>query len=360
MTLSRTIQPLPDMQAVLPVSADDYYALIRAEMDRPGSEVHRLCGGVLTVDYSQSWQYRYCVSDSSGGLFDGIPQLHDFPVSDEIMEIDQAVALVDDRFTKFNVCHFLLDKLYRVTEYKGLNVDSFLLFDKNDYVRKVSGILGLPLVELPPAESSRVSYRFKELYVSSSVFRYKHPGQNFRPELLAMLEKLQDNIRDQSGCSVTGQSASRIYVDRSGGNTRMIENVSEFRELLQEYQFESVFLEDLEFEEQVHLFRHADVVLGVHGAGLTNMVFNRKPNSQLLEILPPLCATGDYWKLASAYGFHYDAFIARDPEHSRPDYGTWEHNPARFNRQNVVIDCDEFSEFLKLNIHCASAASASL
>ena len=63
--------------------------------------------------------------------------------------------------------------------------------------------------------------------------------------------------------------------------------------------------------------------MGVHGAGLSNAWFCRSGQARLLEILPPLCATSDYWKLAMAKGLRYDAFVADDPELERPDYATW-------------------------------------
>ena len=87
-------------------------------------------------------------------------------------------------------------------------------------------------------------------------------------------------------------------------------------------------------------------MLGVHGAGLTNAVFFRDKSFKLLEILPPLCATADYWKLAHAHGFQYDAFISRDKEIETPDYTTWKHD-STFNRRDIIIDEEEFRSFLR-------------
>jgi capsular polysaccharide biosynthesis protein len=55
------------------------------------------------------------------------------------------------------------------------------------------------------------------------------------------------------------------------------------RTILEKYSFEIVPLESLSFKEQIKLFSEAKIVLGLHGAGLANVVFCNK-QVQLCEI----------------------------------------------------------------------------
>ena len=86
----------------------------------------------------------------------------------------------------------------------------------------------------------------------------------------------------------------------------------------------------------MRLFAEASHVVGLHGAGLTNLLFAH-PSTRVLEILPPLCASITYWALASGIGQPYAALIARDPEQPEPDYAAWPHQPE-LNMRDVIVD----------------------
>jgi hypothetical protein len=68
---------------------------------------------------------------------------------------------------------------------------------------------------------------------------------------------------------------------------------------------------------------------------LTNVLFS-PPGTSVLEVLPPLVATGAYWTLCSQLGHSYSCLIADDPEYPRPDYSTWLHRPE-YDRRNIIL-----------------------
>jgi capsular polysaccharide biosynthesis protein len=97
----------------------------------------------------------------------------------------------------------------------------------------------------------------------------------------------------------------KIYISRSKAYRRRVINEAEVVNLLQRYQFEICFLEDLSFEKQVKLLYQAKFVVGLHGAGLTNMMFMQK-GSSVLEF----CANDDgenfcYNSMACSLGLNY-------------------------------------------------------
>ena len=74
-----------------------------------------------------------------------------------------------------------------------------------------------------------------------------------------------------------------VYISRQKEKRkrRRVVNNDELEKCLKRYGFETIFGEDLSFEEQMNLFYNADLVLGPHGAGLANIVFCR-PQTKVL------------------------------------------------------------------------------
>jgi len=67
--------------------------------------------------------------------------------------------------------------------------------------------------------------------------------------------------------------SEKVFISRADAGRRRIQNQEEVLDHLQERGFESYELTKLSFPEQVALFAQADEVVGVHGAGLANIMF---------------------------------------------------------------------------------------
>jgi hypothetical protein len=118
--------------------------------------------------------------------------------------------------------------------------------------------------------------------------------------------KLRDMlVPDASGGAGT---ARRIYITRSRARYRRLLNEAELLPSIQDFGFEVVAAEHLSYRDQIGLFSGAGVVLGLHGAGLTNILFCR-PNSVVLEILEPKTSRPHYWMMARALGHTYDCVV---------------------------------------------------
>lgn len=74
-----------------------------------------------------------------------------------------------------------------------------------------------------------------------------------------------------------------------------------------------VWMEDLSFQEQLRQVRQADILIGVHGNGLTHCMF-MKPKSILLEIFPSCMSTYlyDYYFLSLAMNHQYYALLHKN------------------------------------------------
>lgn len=77
----------------------------------------------------------------------------------------------------------------------------------------------------------------------------------------------------------------RIYVERGSAKTRRILNEPEVLEMLKKYGFVPVKLEGKTVAEQARLFANAEIIVGTHGAALTNLIFAHE-GTKVLEIFP--------------------------------------------------------------------------
>ena len=78
----------------------------------------------------------------------------------------------------------------------------------------------------------------------------------------------------------------RIYVQRGNVPNRRLTNDPQITAFLQSLGFVPVRMDGRTVAEQAKMFAGADVVIGVHGAGLTNLIFARK-GAKVIELFPP-------------------------------------------------------------------------
>lgn len=68
----------------------------------------------------------------------------------------------------------------------------------------------------------------------------------------------------------------RIFMSRKNAIIRRIINEDSIFELLEPLGFKKIFMEDLSVIEQAELMHESEIIVGTHGAALTNIVFARK------------------------------------------------------------------------------------
>jgi capsular polysaccharide biosynthesis protein len=111
-------------------------------------------------------------------------------------------------------------------------------------------------------------------------------------------------------------SYSKIYITRKNAKKRKIINEEDLLPILIEFGFTIVDFDLLSFSEQVSFIINADVLVSLHGAGLTHMLWMR-PKGKVLEIR----ARDDYqnncyFSLASDLGYEYN-YVLSDKIDSR-------------------------------------------
>ncbi|MGF1514961.1 MAG: DUF563 domain-containing protein [Elainellaceae cyanobacterium] len=117
----------------------------------------------------------------------------------------------------------------------------------------------------------------------------------------------------------------RIFISRVKNDrkyARCILNEKHLYDAIQGYRFEKYCLEKMSMEAQIELFYDAEIVLGAHGAGLSNVVFSDKIT--LLELYPSQKSLPYFYFISKALGHQYVSL----------------HGSERFYNANFAVDVE--------------------
>lgn len=112
---------------------------------------------------------------------------------------------------------------------------------------------------------------------------------------------LRERIR---GNCMPSRSDRRIYITRRAAQRRRVANEAELEPILSRYGFEIVEAERLTLREKTHIFGAAEAVIGLHGAGLTNILLS-PPGCKVLEIFDPNHMNVNNYAAADVLGMEY-------------------------------------------------------
>lgn len=129
-------------------------------------------------------------------------------------------------------------------------------------------------------------------------------------------------------------------LDRKEKSRRCIFNIGEVERMISELNVVNnwqivptlrvVYLEDMSFLEQVREMQLTDILIGVHGAGMTNLIFAR-PGTPILEIYPFLYVPPNFLLFARKFRLSYFSMIAQ------PDTTTFENCVRSAGRKHPEI-----------------------
>lgn len=156
---------------------------------------------------------------------------------------------------------------------------------------------------------------------------YTAPTGNYNDNLIKELNKLLY----AKSLNIEVEKYDKIYISRKKAARRKILNEQEVEIILKEYGFKCLCFEDFSFIEQAGLNAYCKVLISLHGAGLSNILFMKDGNSVV-----ELRAKGDesnlcYFSLASALSLkYYYLFCEKD------------------NYNSIVQDANVFVNLLEL------------
>lgn len=136
----------------------------------------------------------------------------------------------------------------------------------------------------------------------------------------------------QKATGVVPAPTRRLYIPRAG--TRKIANESEIGPVLAAFGIETYDFRECDNEPD--FFRSARLIIGAHGAGLTNIAFCQ-PGTKILEIVPSDHAYPYFYTVAESAGLDYAYIVGQSTGSRRP--GTFGPSPYDF-----MIDVETFRD----------------
>ncbi len=156
-----------------------------------------------------------------------------------------------------------------------------------------------------------------------TAFRFTEPlgtrpsystGIHHRGWSTAFVDDIRERAVRRYAASVQPDDAPNLYVSRADAAHRQTRNETAVRELVVARGFKVIEPGRMSFEAQVRAFAAARIVVGTHGAGLTNVIW-APPGALLLELVPEHLDDTGYRFLSALAGHQHHYLICRQFEH---------------------------------------------
>ncbi len=131
----------------------------------------------------------------------------------------------------------------------------------------------------------------------------------------------------------------RIFISRAKTSCRRIANSEKVLPLLVKYKISVVSLEDFSFWQQISIASNAKIIIGSHGAALTNICF-MNASASVLELTSQSCYNQSfrthYFRLASALNLNYYFLFCNHTDDASYDYS-----------DDLVINLDKLEHIIQ-------------
>lgn len=218
----------------------------------------------------------------------------------------------------FNYGHFLVDDLPRlkaIHALRAVNGSRRIVIVMISYgaaiddirASAIRRIAGTPLeIQFLPLSQA---FRFERLYYVTPVS--SHPVEKNPLALNYIIDRAVATI------GIEQNPTSKLLVLRKASNLRVLQNQAEIVDHLIPLGFDTVYPEDLSFEDQVRRFAGAAVIVGQMGASMTNTMF-ASSTAKLVYLTPAGWIEPFYWDLALARHQSYCSIYGTVMTHGRP------------------------------------------
>ncbi|SMH34446.1 MULTISPECIES: DUF563 domain-containing protein [Cyanophyceae] len=264
-----------------------------------------------------SWQYLGTYL-SSNGLERKILSDHENFVLNRKILIDcfptkinsTVISLLTGGAANNNYFHWLFDTLPRIYMVKVAidklddHVKYLIPEDTQPFQRESLEAIGIP-------SSLRITSKVHRHVCAIKIIATTHPHPNIDEVQSWVVKFLRKSFLKLSANS---QKVDLIYISRTDSlHVRKLLNEDYFFKLLKPIGFQIYRLSKLTFSEQVSLFSNAKMIVGVHGAGLANLVFSPS-QTVVYELFSTCYQPSMYERLSELVGLDYRKIVCQANE----------------------------------------------
>lgn len=244
-------------------------------------------------------------------------------VGEKVEAPKEGIAICHNQWSVENYYHWLADTLPRLLVLREFHPNMPLMLPQPvppkqlpEYIRHTAAALGFTkYLPVNPRQILHAEYVVVPELTATPITQNPELIRQVRSELVAAYSP------------APATATRRVYAARSATGARKIVNEAEVDKVLDAHGFEKVYFERLSFFEQIQLMHETTLLLGVHGAGMTNMFF-LQPGAKVVELLDKEHQVHCYFWLASCFELPY--FLV-------PCQGT---EPEKISHSNMQVNID--------------------
>ncbi|WP_157966046.1 glycosyltransferase family 61 protein [Cognataquiflexum aquatile] len=216
-------------------------------------------------------------------------------ITNKTIKIEKGIWISDT--WSGNYYHWFMDCIPRLLMAENYLDDHVVIiperFQSYSFIKESLAFLRRKAIYVKP----NINYKVSHALLPSEIGKI---GQ-YRIELLVKLK--EKFVKDAD--TVVGKR--KVFIMRRPAKARNIINKEPMIEILNEFQYEIHYFEDYNLLKQIDIIKETKILVGIHGAGLTNMVFmpkggtvlefrNEEDGSKLVNC---------FFTLAAELGLHY-------------------------------------------------------
>ncbi|MGE3908861.1 MAG: DUF563 domain-containing protein [Chloroflexota bacterium] len=224
---------------------------------------------------------------------------------------------------EWNYYHFYLDVLGKLQLFESIGVD-----------QSVPLVLGRYAMELPYVEQAISLGALKDrtwivqdrFYVVADEVFYCRTKQPHKVKA--------DYVLDAMG--VPRQHAGgedRVFLTRGAHVPRHIVNMEQVQDVLRAHDFRVIDVAGWPLREQIELFGRTRYLIGIHGAGLTNMIFRRDAPMSVLELHADSYRSRDFEDICEQFGYGWDHLDGRSDNPNANQFANFALDPDRLEEK---------------------------
>jgi len=229
-----------------------------------------------------------------------------------------------------NLFHFLTESLtrYQMASQMKLKYDYILVSGDNELQKKIIKTCGLEKEKLIFLNDNELM-QCDELIVPS----FQYDGR-LNPNMSKIFDQIRRNCIPRSNLS-----HEKIFINRRNSRVLLDPRIKDY---FKEKGFFEVFLEDYNFYDQVSLFFNASFIVGIHGAGMTHLLFSRR-GSTCIEFFNKGFVNLCYAKIGLIRGLDYHILVDGSEKKIKK-------KSSRYNKRNIKLNLNDVKNYIENHI----------